>query len=115
MKKIALTYNQKRFAYSIVTSVLSLSVLLLSILGLKYSADDAGTISPDLNLWMFGTYLALSLSRLPLVFRAKFVEKKRLPFFRNIALASLMPFWPSFISFSQSKQPSMAHWPRFIS
>ncbi len=38
MKRIALTYNQKRFAYSIVTSVLSLSVLLLSILGLKYSA-----------------------------------------------------------------------------
>ena len=89
MKKIALTYNQKRFAYSIVTSVLSLSVLLLSILGLKYSADDTGNISPDLNLWMFGTYLALSLSRLPLVFRAQFVEKKRLPFFRNIALASL--------------------------
>lgn len=89
MKKIALTYNQKRFAYSIVTSVLSLSVLLLSILGLKYTTDEAGAISPASNLWMFGTYLALSLSRLPLVFRAQFVEKRRLPFFRNIVLAGL--------------------------
>ena len=86
MKKIALDKNKQRFLYAILTSVISMVVLFLSLLAISNS-NGKTEVSPQLALYMFGIFLALCLSRIPLLIRCIIVEKNWLGFAKNAILS----------------------------
>ena len=86
MKKIKLDKNKQRFLYAILTSVISMVVLFLSLLAISNS-NGKTEVSPQLALYMFGIFLALCLSRIPLLIRCFIVEKNWLGFAKNAILS----------------------------
>ena len=87
MKKIELDKGKQRFLYAILTSVISMVVLFLSLLAISNSNGQA-QVSPQLALYMFGIFLALCFSRIPLLIRCFIVEKNWLGFAKNAILSS---------------------------
>lgn len=86
MKKIKLDKNKQRFLYAILTSVISMVVLFLSLLAISNTNRQA-EVSPQLALYMFGIFLALCFSRIPLLIRCFIVEKNWLGFAKNAILS----------------------------
>ena len=86
MKKIKLDKGKQRFLYAILTSVISMVVLFLSLLAISNTNRQA-EVSPQLALYMFGIFLALCFSRIPLLIRCFIVEKNWLGFAKNAILS----------------------------
>ena len=86
MKKIELDKGKQRFLYAILTSVISMVVLFLSLLAISNS-NGKTEVSPQLALYMFGIFLALCFSRIPLLIRCFVVEKNWLGFAKNAILS----------------------------
>ena len=86
MKKIELDKGKQRFLYAILTSVISMVVLFLSLLAISNS-NGKTEVSPQLALYMFGIFLALCFSRIPLLIRCFIVEKNWLGFAKNAILS----------------------------